>query len=527
MELPLSILIDELTDFEPALVKALSTKAKFRQIHFLNSDLCESDDRILYIGEDADLYQTGTKLPVNLIIIGTACPTFKLEGFDTLVQISGSVDREAVMQKLFDIFASYQQWDQRLLTAIIDHAAIDDFLGIAAEKLQNPLALFDNGLTVMATAGDFENSPVGTIWEKINLPGYPLLDFFTLQEQAELSLNVMKQVDEPYLYRPNFDQDHTDASTHIRVDGKLSGNIGLVDLNAPFTDGQLRVLWHITQRLTQYFKSNDVYLRIAENQTGLINHLLEDPMIQDQNVTYHLGRFGWKINDDFYLLTFVAPIEDFSIIEANTYIKRIYNHYPGAMVSVYQNQIIAIIRKGEYPIETAAEQQRLQVLLEKYQLKCGISSCFHDFLLLKLYFIQSRFAVDIGIQNKNAGFCCYAPHATEHLLDCLKNSVDLRVFCHPEILAILNKEDQQEKELLRNLRIYLLHGRNLSAAAKALNLHRNTLIYRIDKIARRLKMDFNELSENELFALIFSCIVAESLNGQDETTGSKTDYRQK
>ena len=238
-----------------------------------------------------------------------------------------------------------------MLTAIIDHAAIDEFLGIAAQKLLNPMALFDNSLTVIATAGNFDKSPVGTIWEKINLPGYPLPDFFTLQEQTELTSKMMKQVDDPYVYTPAFDKEHTYASTHLWIDEKLCGNIGLVDINTPFTEGQLRIIWHITQRLTQYFKTNDLYLRLAENQTGLIKHLLEDAVIQDQNISYHLARHGWKTADEFYLLTFVAPSDQLSIIEANAYIKRIYNHYPGAMVTVYQHQVIAIIRKKEYFIE--------------------------------------------------------------------------------------------------------------------------------------------------------------------------------
>ncbi|TYC84757.1 PucR family transcriptional regulator [Acetobacterium wieringae] len=527
MELALSILIDELAVFEPVLRKALSTKTKFRQVHFLSTDLSERDDRILYLGDVADLYRPGTRLPANLIVIGAESPAVRLEGFDTLVQIAAGVDRETVMQKLFDIFASYQAWDQCLLTAIIDHLSINDFLGIAAEKLENPLALFDNAMTVMASAGNFAQSPVGTIWEKISLPGYPLLDFFTLQEQTELSLKMMKQMDEPYLYHPSFDPQHTYASTHTWVDGKLSGNIGLVDINKPFSEGQLQVLWHITRRLTQYFKTNDVYLRLAESSTGLINHLLEDSQIQDQNVAYHLGRFGWKRDDAFYLLSFIVPLELLSIIEANTYLKRIYNHYPGSMVSVYQDQIIMVIRQADYPIETPAQQQRLMALLEKYQLKCGISICFYDFLLLKLYFIQARYAVDIAIQNNAASFYFYAPYETEHLLDCLGSSVDLRVFCHPEILAIIKTADDLDRELLRNLHVYLLHGRNLSAASKALNLHRNTLIYRIDKIAHRLKLDFNELTENQLFSLIFSCIVAEGFERQDQGLGKGSGYRQK
>lgn len=531
MDLALAILLDELAMFQPRIEKAISLKTEFRNVHFLPDESLNietiMDQSTLFIADATTLTQESTKLPADLLIIGADLSGIKWESLDTLIRLSGETDREALFQHLFDVFAAYQAWDQRLLTAIIDQVAIDEFLNIAAEKLQNPMALFDNAMSVMATAGKFVKSPVGTIWEKINLPGYPLLDFFTLQEQNELSINVMKQVDEPYLYRPTFDPDHTYASTHIWVAGKLSGNIGLVDLNASFTAGQLRVLWHITQRLTQYFKTNDVYQRLAENQTGLINHLLEDPLIQDQNVDYHLGRFGWRRDDAFYLLTFVAPIENLSIIEANTYLKRIYNHFPGSMVTVYQDYIIAIIRQGEYPIETAAEQQRLPLLLGKYQLKCGISRRFHDFLQLKLYFVQSRYAVDIAIQNESASFYFYAPYVTEHLLDCLASSVDLRVFCDPDIVAMLTTADDLDRELLRNLHIYLLHGRNLSAAAKVLNLHRNTLIYRIDKIARRLKLDFNSLSENELFSLIFSCMVAESIDGQDQGIDRCSNYRQK
>lgn len=512
MELALSILMDELAVFEPVLLKALSTKTNFSQIHFFSTNFSERDDRILYIGEAAELYNSVTKLPTNLIVIGTEYPYLKLEEFDTLVQISDCVDREVVMQKLFDVFASYHQWDQCLLTAIIDHTGIDDFLNIAIQKLLNPIALFDNGLRVIATAGNFVRSPVGTIWEKINLPGYPLVDFFTLKEQTELSLKTIKKVDEPYLHQPVFDQVHTYASTHIWIDGKLCGNIGLVDINSPFTEGQLRVIWHITQRLSQYFKTNDIYLRLAENQTSLVKHLIEDTVIHDKNVAYHLERYGWKITDDFYLMIFVTPIDLLSIIESTNYIKRIYNHYPGAIVTVYQDQMIVIIQKKDYAIETETERNRLQGLLDKYEMKCGISNCFHDFLQLKFYFIQSRFAVDICVQKNTNTFCFYAPHATEHLLGCLGKSVDLQVFCYPEMLEILKTEGEQEKELLRNLLIYLLHGRNLSSAAKALKLHRNTLIYRIDKIAHRLKLDFNALSENDLFSLIFSCIVAEDLD---------------
>ncbi|WKY42943.1 helix-turn-helix domain-containing protein [Eubacteriaceae bacterium ES2] len=514
MELALCILMDELASFKPVIIKALSDKKEFAQVRLISNDCSESNEGTLYIIEADDLRCHTNKLPANLILIGNECTSLKLEKFNTLIQISEDIELEAVIQKIFDIFTSYNQWDQRLLTAIIEHVAIDDFLNIAIEKLLNPIALFDNGLTVIASAGNFERSPKGTIWEKINLPGYPLVDFFTLQEQTELSLKTMKQIDAPYLHQPVLDLVHTYASTHIWIDGKLCGNIGLVDINTPFTSGQLRIIWHITLRLTQYFKTNEIYLSLAENQTGLIKHLIEDSVIQDKNIAYHLNRYSWDITDDFYLLTFIASVDAISIIEANAYIKRIYNHYPNAMVTVYENDIILVIRKNDYLIEAETEQKRLKILLDKYEMKCGISNCFQDFLQLRLFYIQSSFAAKICAQDSDVSFCFYGHHVTEHLLECLEGNVDPRVFCHPKILEIQKSNDEQEKELLRNLRIYLLFGRNLSSAAKALNLHRNTLIYRIDKISRRFDLDFNTLDETEIFSLIFSCIIAENLEAR-------------
>ncbi|UYO64367.1 helix-turn-helix domain-containing protein [Acetobacterium wieringae] len=514
MELALSILMDELAVFEPVLLKALSTKTKFRQVHFFQDTLTETDNKTLYIADATSFLNSRTVFPANLIVIGDELSSFKLEHVDTLMQIPSGVDRETVMQRLFDVYNIYNHWDQRMLTAILENIGIEEFLKIAAENLDNPIALFDNSLTVIATAGSFLNSAAGTIWEKINIPGYPLADFFTLQEQQELSVKMLKQVEEPYLYHPVFDQRHTYASTHIWIDQKLCGNLGLVDINAPFTEGQLRILWHITERLTRYFKSNDAYIHIAENQTHFIKHLIEDQIADEKSIIYHLKRFGLKRYDDYYLLCFVCPMTSSSEIESMSFVKRINQYYYGSIISVYDQQIILILSEAVYPIQSQEEQTRMAELLLKYEMNCGISICFHDFLQLRHYYVQSRFAAEISLKSNNENqksFCFYEACYQEHLVELLSRSVELPVICEPEILKLKNFGEEHEIELIHCLRVYLQHGRNLSSTAKELNLHRNTLIYRIDKIGRILKLDLSHLSEEKNFFLIFSCMVAETI----------------
>ncbi|WP_162624455.1 helix-turn-helix domain-containing protein [Acetobacterium sp. KB-1] len=57
----------------------------------------------------------------------------------------------------------------------------------------------------------------------------------------------------------------------------------------------------------------------------------------------------------------------------------------------------------------------------------------------------------------------------------------------------------------------VLAKNNLATTAKALYLHRNTLIYRLDRMATMLNVELKDLNTNELFYLLFSCMLVEYL----------------
>ena len=54
---------------------------------------------------------------------------------------------------------------------------------------------------------------------------------------------------------------------------------------------------------------------------------------------------------------------------------------------------------------------------------------------------------------------------------------------------------------------YLLNGRNLADTARALKLHRNTVVYRVEKLAALLQVDFHALSEEQAFSYLFTCLL--------------------
>lgn len=511
MKLALGIFLDELSDYHPVVHKAITVKMAFEQICYYDTQDFSANNSFLYlIDSTSSSTDLGHNCPKHLMLLGDKVPLPCLEHGDTVVQIPGPVNMDRLFQKIMNIQASYENWNQSMLLAIIHHRHIGEFLEIAAQKLTNPIALFDNSMTTIAKAGEFLKPSKGTIWEKIGDMGYALAEFFTVQEQRELA-NRALTAKEPYIYHPAIDKEHTYASSNIWIGGKLYGSLGTVDINSPLSDGQLSIISHVTESLKLYFQNNEVYMHIAENDTNYINNLIEGLSIDEKVAAYHLGRIDWKIHDNYYVLTFSCPVPFATPIESVSYVKHVSQWFPNSPVIVYRNAIVLILRNKDYPIKTHIERERLEQLLDSREMKCGVSACFSDFMQLKYYYVQSSFAVEYTNGQEDTILQFYENCQREHIIHLLQEKADLQSFCHPRILALWNSKEEGNRELVHCLYSYLINGRSLALTSKSMYLHRNTLIYRINKMSNILEMDLKKLSSSNLFYLLFSCMLVEHL----------------
>ncbi len=60
---------------------------------------------------------------------------------------------------------------------------------------------------------------------------------------------------------------------------------------------------------------------------------------------------------------------------------------------------------------------------------------------------------------------------------------------------MLDPDLTTDKELLKSLSVYFKHNLNISAASKALHMHRNSLQYRIDKLIERTNLDIRQFPQ--------------------------------
>lgn len=76
----------------------------------------------------------------------------------------------------------------------------------------------------------------------------------------------------------------------------------------------------------------------------------------------------------------------------------------------------------------------------------------------------------------------------QHLLEELSRSPDLEPFA--ELVRPLAEYDRERRsDLVRTLRVYFASGANTSSAADRLFLHRNSMLYRLERIRKLTGLD--------------------------------------
>ncbi|WP_461256210.1 hypothetical protein [Treponema sp. R80B11-R83G3] len=393
MNLTLGIIVDGFSGYKPVLHKISNIKAQIRGFHYYSAELTETDPDYMYV-VNSDKFTKGIceNCPKHIVICGNI-PKNLPEKADTVIHLQKSVPAEMIVQTGNAFLASFDAWYNSLLMAVINHKPIDVFLNIAAQKLVNPILVMNNNLSVIGAAGSISCPTQGTIWEKVNVPGFVMNNFYTPEEIHKISLHIAQKSDQILNLHPVNDSAHSTLGINIWIDGKLYGAIGSVDMNEPFTDGQKETLVIIAIVLKLYFQNHSIYMQIAENKANWVDSLLDGVNISADIISNYLYRFQWKLDDHFCIVTFTASSDIKIPIISILDIKHINDIFPEALTSIYEEHIVMIIRCPDKQQPHGKQKQQLEDFLKKdIMLCCGVSMVFNNFMRLRYYYAQSKFA---------------------------------------------------------------------------------------------------------------------------------------
>ncbi|MCC8042981.1 MAG: PucR family transcriptional regulator ligand-binding domain-containing protein [Oscillospiraceae bacterium] len=96
--------------------------------------------------------------------------------------------------------------------------------------------------------------------------------------------------------------------------------------------------------------------------------------------------------------------------------------------------------------------------------------------------------------SESVHIALYSQLGIIRLLTAQGKTEELRDYCYTTLMPLIDSDKQRGTEYVKTLEVYLNCNCNLVKAAEDLFVHRNTMVYRVEKIKSLLEIDFNDMT---------------------------------
>lgn len=477
MKLSMSMLAWYMRDYHP-ICSVKSDMVSIGGIRFLTGDSMVLSPDYLYLGT-ADHFFADPKF--QGVYVAVHCQSFLLF-YDC--------EYDALLNMILSAIDFYEKWELMLGTAAAEHAPLQRFMELAEQVMDDFMVVCNLETELLASTQVKPEDIKGTTWEY----------FFENKKVSQMSLNSVildregKQIQkkrhlEPYITKsanPNIcdkinmflyqDKEaiaylsvNQNACSHTEMEMQLIPVIAEYILMASeFTSGQ-----SFSRSSVRFFVD---LINGIEPEEDLLKHYQEKMAVPLFRIVYFINK---RRNDVIYLRTFLKFLRSHNVICCE-----------------YKNGIAALFDDSNGAAPAAKE---LIALSGFSGLCCGVSVSSGDFLAIGRQIRQAVFVTE-QVGCKEGVFCC-EDYAFRYMLNVLLQDESVPFLLHPAIEKLYNYDRINQSELLFTLKLYLDNNKNLQKTLEALNIHRSTLKYRIQRIEDIIGLNLGNTEDEEYLRL--------------------------
>lgn len=300
----------------------------------------------------------------------------------------------------------------------------------------------------------------------------------------------------------------------VAHDGKLAGHLLSPCYHGMPTQEELDLLQVLADLCSVRMKKDMHYAEYPENMLEyFISNLLNGTITDEQKLRDRCNHFGWRLMTPYRILT-VRGTDPREMEQGSGYLEQsrrcslLQERFPNATVFLYGEQIKFITGVHDESTHERLILHQIEEFFREHDLIAGVSQLGRNFRSLAARHRQAMKAIQMGQLLKGEGpLYYYDNYSVYHALELCSEGIDLRQLCHAAVLKLEQYDRKNGTALMGTLHAYLASGKNVSEAAAALYIHRNTLSKRLEKINDIITVDLDD--REAVFHLLFSFRVIE------------------
>lgn len=468
MYLSMWILAEKLKDLEPD-VDIIDGKCILQNVRFTTKNLVLSPSTVYLFSLDEEYVQCLNQ--------------------DDVITLHTN-DITMVLNRILDLFEFYNNWENNLIALIESGITSHELLESIYNILPYHSLLADDSYYIYEQYG----------------PQIPKIkDNFSDYRDNEgmLPLSAILEINQNPLVRKKT-KDAYPITLTGGVKGVMSCNLfcnderegWIVALNPDnhFSQGELHLL-SVAALLVERWLIKTQHIDSRRNMSGLFLDIMSDAIINWGTAQKRLQAFNWMASDTKYLYVFHSTINSSQHFILDSFLKRLGDN---GFTFYYEDTLCYIANSSLENINDLEE--KLIPLLVDCNFNAGKSQPFQGLDELKTHYNIAK----IASAHPTSGFCGitdYADALVPYSINLL-SSVAPFGLKHPAIDTLCEYDQKHNSDFAETLRVFIELERNYTDTAKALNIHRSTLIYRIERITEMTGLDLD--NANIRFHLLLS-----------------------
>jgi hypothetical protein len=434
----------------------------------------------LYVGKLSDIAPSASiSEHAAFLLIGRG--TKGLSGKHPLITVESRTDILSIFTAVKELFAGrnrYEKSSALLLESLIQGQGVGEIVETAASLVGNPAVLVDAGFRVLAHSRVYEvNDP---LWKKNIEAGFCTWEFISEVKKLDEVVRAPKSSDPFYV--------SCGAGLVRRITSKIiigrntEGFLIFFESAKLFTAGDSDIIRLASKVISQELKKNPSFRKGQGAPFGYFFNDIMDQDLSDSSIRERAKAAGIAPSR---CAVICADISSFSQDRNEEYIRdKMESFFPGSLSAFYDDTVVLLCRPDNKAPAVAVSKEA-ESYAESSGLRIGISRIFSDSALIRKGYLQAKDAASI------AGRLSLSDHITSYesvlfydMISKIPSGYDLSEFCHPAVLMLREYDQHHTTDYFLTLKEFLAAGCSINRAAKRLFIHRNTILYRMEKIAQ-------------------------------------------
>lgn len=489
----LSKIINYIDSFCPDTIKISNNNTEIINCVIFTENTLVSDNTI-YICFSSDLENMEQQISHGtFFIIEDKKFTDDLSLFSNVVIFNADTDKIELFNIINTYFfeeSTYLKNCSEFTNLLLSGKKINEIIQFASKIFKNPMIILDSSYRVLSHS-DFDEN-IDILWSENINRGYCTYDYIA-------GLNNIKEMrnspdDSTPFCVPCWTSPVNRLVSKVYNDNNLYGYLVMLESKISFTNINMNLFEFLSNIIANKLKLLGIngYTNL---DTALITELL-NKQINSREMLECLskGTSFVKYKNFRVICVDVIKFTEYHTTE-DSLKNNLSRNIPNIFTIFYDKHIVIIVNEDDNIFENDKYLSELNIFLEKSKLEIGISSSFNDLMKLNDYYNEAKNSIYFSkyLGNKN-NHSFYDDYKFYDLICHTNEKLDLTRFCDKKMLDIYRYDKANETTYLKTLYEFIINNKSPLKTSKTLFMHKNTIIYRINKIKELFNINLDDHS---------------------------------